>query len=328
MTDDSGVNQRLCSVFSKANGEDPGGTAPSWQRALLVEVRKPWDSEVQETRHFPSVVSEALRRAEESGVACELLCITPDSEYSVDDHVRVLYFQRPEGPFATFDKDDYLVPNERLGPLVDALLMDRRRLGDFEPDLQDTSAVREILVCSHGSHDTCCATFGFPIYDVLRNRYAAQSGGSLRVWQMSHLGGHRFAPNIVDLPEGRNWVNLSHEDLDALVLRNRPPSELRDHYRGWLGLDTLYEQIVERELFIREGWAWTDRAVGGRVLSFDEDRQQAEVRIDVASSDGEASAAYQAEVKQTGTVPRVGCPGGEPSGEAAQFTVGRLVEAG
>jgi len=323
--DRSKRNQHLCSVFSQANGEHPGGTAPSWTRFLLVEVRKPWAGAIEETEHFPSGVTEIADRAEESGGGVELRAFAPDPEYSSEGHTRVMLFSRPDGPFASFDKDDFLAPSGEIGPLVEALVLDRSRLAQWDAYRQDTSAVREILVCSHGSHDTCCATFGFPVYDALRNQHAKRSGGALRVWQTSHLGGHRFAPNVFDLPEGRNWVRLGVGDLDALTERTGPPP-VEGHYRGWTGLDTLFEQMAERELFMREGWAWTEKSVAGRVLSFDEGRQRAEVRLDVV--DGEGSVVYEATVEQTGTAPRVECPGGEPKGGAAQFAVSRLAKVG
>jgi hypothetical protein len=52
------------------------------------------------------------------------------------------------------------------------------------------------LVCAHSKHDTCCA---------LRGRPVAAAIGALRpdrVWECSHLGGDRFAANVLVLPVG------------------------------------------------------------------------------------------------------------------------------
>ena len=54
-----------------------------------------------------------------------------------------------------------------------------------------------VLVCTNGRHDPCCATFGRPLARVLRE--GAQRDD---VWECSHIGGDRFAANIVILPEG------------------------------------------------------------------------------------------------------------------------------
>ena len=43
----------------------------------------------------------------------------------------------------------------------------------------------------------CAApALGLPLYNQLRERFGE------RVWQVSHLGGHRFAPNVLVLPQG------------------------------------------------------------------------------------------------------------------------------
>src|SRR5262249_9143404 len=51
------------------------------------------------------------------------------------------------------------------------------------------------IVCTHGKRDRCCALYGRPLYDALRQ--AADSAG---VWQSTHVGGDRFAGNVVVLP--------------------------------------------------------------------------------------------------------------------------------
>ena len=54
-----------------------------------------------------------------------------------------------------------------------------------------------VLVCGHGRRDACCARLGRPLYDALLPELAAES-----LWLSSHQGGHRFAPNLLWLPDG------------------------------------------------------------------------------------------------------------------------------
>ena len=316
---------RLCSVYSAANKEDPGGSAPSWKRCLVMELEEPWEKEVAQTGHFPPMVSSVLDNAERRGIPTRLQCMTPDEEFSVEGHSRVIYFSRPDGPFTAFHKEEYVVPVDEVGPLAEALLEQRETLGRFEDFRQDTSQFRDILVCTHGSYDVCCATFGYPIYEVLRSHYVPQMPDSLRVWRVSHIGGHRFAPNLVDMPEGRNWVRMDQDALGALITRSGPVSELRRFYRGWIGLDTPYEQMVEREAFMREGWGWTGRSVSSRLI-VEDGQGQAEVRLESAGSDGSGPSAYAATVERTGTAQTIDCVSGESATEYPQFTVSRLVE--
>lgn len=52
------------------------------------------------------------------------------------------------------------------------------------------------LVCTHGRHDACCAVRGRPVAAVLAAAYPEQT------WECSHIGGDRFAANVVVLPHG------------------------------------------------------------------------------------------------------------------------------
>ena len=106
------------------------------------------------------------------------------------------------------------------------------------------------------------------------------------MWRTSHIGGHRFAPTLIDFPEGRYWGHLEPDALEKLVLRKGFVSELGRFYRGWAGLSGKFEQIAEREIFVREGWEWTRYLKSGRTLKVDENEDRAEVRIEYATPGG------------------------------------------
>ncbi len=67
------------------------------------------------------------------------------------------------------------------------------------------------FVCLNGQRDVCCARFGRPVYAALRERLGQ------RVWQVSHLGGHRFAPNVLCLPQGAMYGRVSPDDIDRFI---------------------------------------------------------------------------------------------------------------
>lgn len=52
-----------------------------------------------------------------------------------------------------------------------------------------------IMVCTHARRDACCARLGRPLVDDLLAVTDPQ-----RVWETTHLGGHRFAPTCLALP--------------------------------------------------------------------------------------------------------------------------------
>jgi hypothetical protein len=52
------------------------------------------------------------------------------------------------------------------------------------------------LVCTNGKRDRCCALLGRPLAAELA------ASGVEGVWEVTHLGGHRFSPTVLVLPYG------------------------------------------------------------------------------------------------------------------------------
>jgi hypothetical protein len=82
------------------------------------------------------------------------------------------------------------------------------------------------LVCTHGKRDRCCAKFGLVFYNLLANVVGDQA------WQVSHLGGHRFAVTALTLPDGVNYGRLQASDIPRLVAAQQNGELLLDRLRG------------------------------------------------------------------------------------------------
>ena len=314
--------RRLCSLVSRANGEDPIGSASPFDTCLMVESAQPWARDVAGSRRFPEGLPEVLEAASGRGLIGKLTGLLPDREYSRAGHTRLLFWRRPSGPFAAYEKEDLLVPDDEVVPVVEALLGGPGGISRFARYRQETGGVREILVCTHGSRDVCCGKFGYPVYDLLRRRHAAR--GKLRVWRTSHIGGHRFAPTLIDFPEGRYWGHLEPVAAEGVVTREGSPFELARFYRGWAGLGSPFEQVAEREILAREGWAWTAYQKEGRVLQADKDGGRAEIRIDYRNPEGDVAGAYEALLEADGVVMTLASSGTDPLEEVTRYRVARL----
>ncbi|MEH1848176.1 MAG: sucrase ferredoxin [Nostoc sp.] len=323
---------RYCSVVSQANGEDPIGTAGTVDEWLIVEVPRPWKAELwQEKPEFQPLLQVVERLASNPMryFKGRLLAIAPDKGYTHPEWVRVFYYQRPAQLFAQYTKQEYLLPLIQVAPLTEALLFQPQNLLSFQTYRQLTDNIREILVCTHANYDLACGRFGYPLYQLLRQKYATESD-SLRVWQTNHFGGHQFAPTLIDFPTGQVWGHLKADILDSLIYRQGDVSQLRNFYRGCAGLGK-FEQIAEREIWMQSGWDWLDYSKAGRILAQDEggivrsllkgilkrvpslklklvvarwDQQAtwAKVLIDYTSSNNSHQGAYEATLKLTGTV--------------------------
>ncbi|NEQ82014.1 MAG: sucrase ferredoxin [Moorea sp. SIO2I5] len=334
LTQDTLVDCRFCSLVSKANGEDPIGTARTVDHWLLLELAQPWTKKMfQEDPRFKPLIELFKQLFIKRGVMMQPVFIAPDREYSQPGKTRVIYYHRTQKQFAEFEKREFIVPEAKFTKLVTALLKHLIRqpneFSQFEPYEQETSHIREMLVCTHGNVDVACARFGYPIYKKLRDVYASEPNSNLRVWRCSHIGGHKFAPTLIDLPDGRYWGHLEPEVLDLLVHRQGDVTKLRSFYRGWTGLGK-FEQVAEREIWMNEGWEWllyhkygktTRKGLKGvkqylynifRLIplkqiqasleQWTKDATWAEVQIQFTSPDQTTSGTYRARVELSGHV--------------------------
>ncbi|ERN41881.1 uncharacterized protein conserved in bacteria containing thioredoxin-like domain protein [Rubidibacter lacunae KORDI 51-2] len=273
---------QFCSEVSKANGEDPIGTAATVDCWLVVEMAPPWTEKTfKEDLRIVPLLELFKQLFLKQGIAIRPILIAPDLEYSKPGSGRVIFYKRPQAQFAQFSKQEFVLPEADVPRLATAilrhLLKQPNELDSFQEFRQESGHIREILICTHGNVDVACSRFGYPIYKKLREDYAGEWNpeGSerridplpeLRVWRCSHFGGHKFAPTLIDLPDGRYWGHLEPEILDILIYRQGNLSKLRSHYRGWSGL-YKHEQIAERSLWEKEGWDWLSRDISGRTRS-------------------------------------------------------------
>ncbi|WP_156723616.1 TIM barrel protein [Streptomyces apocyni] len=254
---------RSCSLIARTAAEDPIGTARPFDRFLMLELPLPWPpgmgTPVWETDRVPAPLRAALRtatrRTTERGLTMKTFAAAPDPDYSTPWQMRIIRFDRAPGPAAPLTRIEHHLPADRAPALIDALFTeDPAALAPFSAH-RDRTAHRDLVVCTHASVDACCGTLGYPFYQRLRAAHG--SGGAVRVWRISSFGGHRFAPTLVDFPEGRYWGNLTPDRMARLVDRTGDPADLMDLYRGWCCLPDPGEQVIERALFRHYGWDWT-----------------------------------------------------------------------
>ena len=81
-----------------------------------------------------------------------------------------------------------------------------------------------LLVCTHGIHDACCAVKGRPVAAALSREWPQDT------FECSHLGGDRFAPNVLVLPDGACYAQMAPEDSVEVVA---------DHLAGRVDVDRL-----------------------------------------------------------------------------------------
>ena len=201
----------FCADVSRADDEPLAATASQVERWLLVEYRGLWAHDAVDGSTLPREVKHALVTWRNAAPRSRILLIRRTQRRSSDGLV-VYRVDSREGRSWTRRLD-----LERHGDLLDV---------DLDRD-GEAVAHPLLLVCTHGKHDACCARFGRPLYEAVREQVDEEWA-----WQCSHVGGDRFAGNLVVLPAGLYFGRVEPgevwETIDELLAGRIP----LDRYRG------------------------------------------------------------------------------------------------
>jgi hypothetical protein len=184
-----------CSVQALARGDSMVATASLAQRWVLIEQPGPWGRDALGQSRFDAAVAPLLARRSRA------------------ENVRLLLIRRP---------GDRLADSGRRWAYVDSRpgregLWWSVRTGDadlldvpWDGSVGSPATGPVYLVCTHGGHDACCALRGRPLARSL------PAPGPADVWECSHLGGDRFAANVVVLPHGFYYGQVPGDGADLV----------------------------------------------------------------------------------------------------------------
>jgi hypothetical protein len=229
-----------CSAEALARDEPLYATASLVSAWLLIEQPGAWGPAAITESGFPAWIADELQRRA-SGVRILLIRHREES---------------PEGPvfFTAHSGGDSRAPWLVSAPLSDpeALLdLDIASLAAGEPGHGTPVDDPIYLICTHGRHDICCADKGRPLY-----RAMSESRPD-RAWEVSHIGGDRFAGNLLALPRGDYFGRLEPEDAGPLVEAYESGHLDLPHHRG-RSIQPRLVQAAEHFLRTSEGLAGFD----------------------------------------------------------------------
>ena len=200
-----------CAGASVARADELAGSASTVRSFLLVEDPGPWGAAILRDSRLPSAVRAALGALP----AVRPLLVRRSGRRLAEEGVRVfaVHVGSAGGWTETVRLDSvHDVADLDLTPLARG-----RSMGlDPHPDPL-------VLVCTHGRHDTCCAERGRPAAVAL-------AAAGVDAWECSHVGGDRFAGNVLVLPDGLYYGRVEPEHAAGLV---------RGHVEGRLDLEHL-----------------------------------------------------------------------------------------
>ena len=228
-----------CATVARTLGESPEGTATPMRSWLLIEHPEAWARDVADTvlaRAFPPESRREL------------------AELRRRHGLRPLLIRRVGYRARTPRRRTVLVggvhPGHRwlerleVGDLRELADLDLAAVADGRGGLGEPVTGPLFGVCTHGAKDMCCATLGRPVARAL----AEAAPG--RVWETTHLGGDRFAGNVLVLPDGFLYGHVTVASAPLVAAAAAAGRVLPDLLRGRtsVGMPAQVAEIAVRRI--------------------------------------------------------------------------------
>ncbi|MGW0625332.1 sucrase ferredoxin [Streptomyces sp. NPDC002758] len=189
-----------CAPVSRSLDEPVSGTAATATTWLLLEQPGPWGAQALASSHLDRALGRALEAAAEgTGVRIALIRRPGRHADPGTPLMRQVYAAHTVPGRVWLHSATTRDPRQLLD-------LDFAALGEGDHRTFDTALGGAAhtgsplaLVCTNGKRDRCCALLGRPLAAELA------ASGVRGVWEVTHLGGHRFAPTVLVLPYGYSY---------------------------------------------------------------------------------------------------------------------------
>lgn len=206
-----------CADASENRAEPLYGTASHVKRWLLLEQPGSWGRDALMQSGVPERVARELsRRAASAGI--RVILIRRGVRFV--DEGRQCYFARTE-------QHANHLSHMTLGSAADLLDIDLEPLASGgEVAGAEPCPDPVFLVCTHGKRDACCSVRGNAVSRI------ACTQSDRDAWESAHIGGDRFAANLVCFPHGLYYGRVSPDEVTELMDNFSSGLMSLDHYRG------------------------------------------------------------------------------------------------
>jgi hypothetical protein len=276
------------------HGIDPIGTAGHYDAVLLVEWSLPWPRDIFDAEALADTAA-AVSAAQERGERWRVLAAVPAAGEDTtggygrgyDDHRRLVRYRQPAGQYGgRYERTELTVETASVPGAIARIVAAGRNADEFGgvPGLLGAggdSPALDVLICTHGSRDRRCGSLGV----ALHQSAVEQRLSGVRLWRISHTGGHRFAPTAITLPDGIFWSHLTPDLLAAVVRRSASTADVAAHVRGWAGAPAE-AQPLDRAGLVSQGWDWLDARRRYEILPGDDGGRSVVLEGDAELPDG------------------------------------------
>ena len=221
---------------------------------IFMDMDLPWQAQIYASQDCPSGLNDLLRTFQ-NHLKTPILCYATRPQNKADPSKRTVYILSQIDKTLSYECVSYRIPRLNFLSILEKVL--NNVLLNSNDQLAEPYMVKSpkriLAICTHAQRDRCCGTFGKQLYDsVIASKEWKHP--DLEVVECSHIGGHRYAPTLIEIPSMRVWGGL---DLDLVkkIIEQDEDAPL-DHYRGSCALSKPYEQYADFLAFKKFSWQW------------------------------------------------------------------------
>ncbi len=216
------MDDARCADICRASGEPLIGTATRVDVWFFIEYPDAWAAKAIDDNELPGAVNDWIAA-------------------TVDCYDAKGIKARPQ----------FIRQARRAGDRVRLMVVDAGKMASVELERHEalldvdvaalelaTPEAPEYFVCTNGQRDNCCSLYGMPLY---RKLFALVGE---RAWQTSHVGGHRYAPNVLVAPTAELFGRVFVEEAEGFVAAIESGGRPVENLRGQTALHP-YAQVAE-----------------------------------------------------------------------------------
>ncbi|MGW7300506.1 sucrase ferredoxin [Streptomyces sp. NPDC054829] len=216
-----------CSSVSRDLDEPIAGTAATAKTWLLLEQPGPWGAKALTSSHLDPALGRALEAAAKgTGVRIALIRRPGRHADRGTPAARRVYAAHTTPGNAWLHGATITDPRRLLDLDFAALGRGDHRVFDAVLQAAPHTGDPLALVCTNGKRDRCCALLGRPLAAEL------DASGVEGVWEVTHLGGHRFSPTLLVLPYGYAYGRAQAPAVKEVLLHAREGRIVVEGCRG------------------------------------------------------------------------------------------------
>ncbi len=211
-------SKNYCSELCLEANEPLAGTALHVDVWIMLEYRRAWQANALESNTLLDATNEWLKQTVLSFAAQGLVA-------------RPQFMRRPQKSAAM---QLIVSRGDKLTGIALEREQDLHGLDVLRTELPDIAGP-QYFVCTNAKRDLCCAKFGRPTFAALHRAIPD------RVWQTTHVGGHRYAPNVLALPVAALYGRVMAEDVPRFLQSTERKQLAHEFLRG----RTAYSKIAQ-----------------------------------------------------------------------------------